>query len=277
MAQRRERADLPQVLRVKAGRRHVISDLDAAVTYGWDRPQAESVTNETLQRLHELQAKMFADARHSLLIVLQGVDGGGKDSTIRRVCGAFNPQGCTVTSFKEPSKQELAHDFLWRIHAHAPARGHIAIFNRSHYEDVLVPRAEKLLPVPLIEQRYGYINDFERMLVGADTRIVKIFLHISRREQLLRLEERLSVREKHWKFSVADIEKRQHWRAYRTAYELALARCSTEHAPWYLVPADRKWFRDLAVAQILAAELQALPLRWPLLDRAAREAMKHLK
>lgn len=270
MATRRERTDLPRLLRVRAARRHALRDADAALTFGWERAQAESVTAEILQRLHALQAKMFADGRHSLLLILQAVDGGGKDSTIRRVCGAFNPQGCTVTSFKEPSREELAHDFLWRVHAHAPARGHIAVFNRSHYEDVLVPRAEKLLPRPQLDKRYQHINDFERLLVDGGTRIVKVFLHLSRSEQRLRLEERLAVREKHWKFSPADIEKRHHWRAYRDAYELALARCSSAHAPWYVVPADRKWFRDLAVAQILVAELEALPLRWPPLDPQLR-------
>jgi PPK2 family polyphosphate:nucleotide phosphotransferase len=270
MATRRERADLPQLLRVRHGLRHTLRDAGAAQTHGWERLQADAVIADTLQRLHELQAKLYADGRYSLLLILQAVDGGGKDSTIRRVCGAFNPQGCTVTSFKEPSREESAHDFLWRVHAHAPARGHIAVFNRSHYEDVLVPRAEKLLPRSQLDKRYQHINDFERLLVDSGTRIVKVFLHLSRREQRLRLEERLAVREKQWKFSVADLEKRRHWRAYREAYEVALARCSSEHAPWYLVPADRKWFRDLAVAQILAAELDALPLRWPTLDPQLR-------
>lgn len=277
MATRRERADLPKLLRVRAGRRHELLDPAAAVTHGWERPTAEAVTADTLKLLRDLQAKLYADRRHALLIVLQAVDGGGKDSTIQRVCSSFNPQGCTVTSFKAPSREESDHDFLWRVHAHVPARGHIAVFNRSHYEDVLVPRAEKLLPRAMIDKRYGHINDFERMLVDSGTRIVKIFLHISRNEQKTRLEERLALPEKHWKFSPADIEKRNHWRAYREAYETALARCSTDHAPWYLVPADRKWFRNLAVAQILAAELSALPLRWPPLDRAARDAIKLLR
>lgn len=277
MATRRERADLPRLLRVRSGRRHALLDDAASSTHGWQRPEAESVTAETLQRLHDMQAKLYADRRYALLVVLQAIDGGGKDSTIRRVCGAFNPQGCTVTSFKEPSREELAHDFLWRVHAHVPTRGHIAVFNRSHYEDVLVPHAEKTLPHEIIEKRYQHINDFERMLVDGGTRVVKIFPHISRREQRLRLEERLAMPEKHWKFSVSDIEKRRRWRAYREAYELALARCSSQHAPWYLVPADRKWFRDLAVAEILAAELSALPLRWPPLDAAARDSLKLLK
>jgi PPK2 family polyphosphate:nucleotide phosphotransferase len=277
MATRRERADLPRLLRVRSGRRHGLLDDAASSTHGWQRPEAESVTAETLQRLHDMQAKLYADRRYALLVVLQAIDGGGKDSTIRRVCGAFNPQGCTVTSFKEPSQEELAHDFLWRVHAHVPACGHIAVFNRSHYEDVLVPQAEKTLPHDVIQKRYQHINDFERMLVDSGTRVVKIFLHISRHEQRLRLEERLAMPEKHWKFSVSDIEKRRRWRAYREAYELALARCSSQHAPWYLVPADRKWFRDLAVAEILAAELSALPLRWPSLDAAARDSLKLLK
>lgn len=270
MARRRERADLPELLRVRAVRRHRLRDADAAIVHGWERSQADSVTRQTLQRLHEWQAKLYADRRFALLLVLQGVDGGGKDSTIRRVCGAFNPQGCSVTSFKEPSRAELARDFLWRVHAQVPAKGYIGVFNRSHYEDVLVPRVEKSVSRAQIEQRYRHINDFERLLVESGTRIVKIYLHLSHAEQRLRLEERLAIREKHWKFSAADLDKRRHWRAYRDAYEVALARCNSDHAPWHVVPADRKWFRDLAVAQILAAELERLPLRWPPLPVAQR-------
>lgn len=263
---------LPTLLRAPTGRRIVLSDANAGLTHGWQRADAERVTAATLQKMHDLQAKLYADGRYALLLILQSVDGGGKDSTIRRVCGAFNPQGCAVTAFKEPSREELSHDFLWRVHAHVPARGHIAVFNRSHYEDVLVPRAEKSVSRQQLDARYRQINDFERMLTESGMRIVKIFLQISRGEQRLRLTERLTTREKQWKLSLSDIERRRHWRLYREAHEVAIARCSTRHAPWYVVPADRKWFRDLAVAKILAAELESLPLRWPPLDPAIQAA-----
>ena len=260
---RSERADLPAKLRIAPGKAFRLRDPDASRAFGWERAAAEAVTAENLRRLGELQFKMYADARHSLLVVLQAIDGGGKDSTIRRVFGAFNPQGCHVVAFKAPSAEELSRDFLWRVHRHVPARGQVTVFNRSHYEDVLVVRVEKLAPNTVWEPRYAQINDFERMLSESGTRVVKIFLHISHKEQKLRFEERLATREKQWKFDPADLDKRKRWVAYRQAFEAALTRCSTAHAPWYVIPADRKWFRDLAVSQILRQELEGLPLAWP--------------
>jgi PPK2 family polyphosphate:nucleotide phosphotransferase len=206
---------------------------------------------------------MFAQRRYSLLVVLQAIDGGGKDSTIRRVIGAFNPQGCAVTAFKKPTDLELQHDFLWRVHQRVPERGTIAVFNRSHYEDVLVARVEELVPKDVWRARYDRINSFEEVLGESGTRVVKIFLQISRAEQKVRFEERLNAIDKQWKFDPDDLDKRRKWNLYRAAYRDALGLCSTAHAPWYVIPADRKWFRDFAVSQIVREELEALPLRWP--------------
>ena len=260
---RRDRDDLPAQLRVAPGTPYRLRDAEASRTFGVERTAAETATADNLRRLGELQFKMYADQRHALLVVLQAIDGGGKDSTIRRVFGAFNPQGCNVVAFKAPSAEELSRDFLWRVHRHVPARGQVTVFNRSHYEDVLVVRVEGLAPKAVWEPRYAQINDFERLLNESGTRVVKIFLHISHKEQKLRFEERLATREKQWKFDPADLEKRRHWMSYRQAFEAALTRCSTAHAPWYVIPADRKWFRDLAVSQILRREMEALPLAWP--------------
>jgi len=260
---RPERDDLPARLRVTPGKACRLRDPDASRTFGWERAAAEAVTAENLRRLGELQYKMYADRRHSVLVVLQAIDGGGKDSTIRRVFGAFNPQGCEVVAFKAPSAEELSRDFLWRVHRHVPPRGSVTVFNRSHYEDVLVVRVENLAPKTVWEPRYAQINDFERLLSESGTRVVKIFLHISHKEQKLRFEERLADRAKQWKFDPADLDKRKHWVAYRNAFEDALTRCSTAHAPWHVIPADRKWFRDLAVSQILRQEMESLPLEWP--------------
>ncbi|MCU0757980.1 MAG: polyphosphate kinase 2 family protein [Steroidobacteraceae bacterium] len=262
-ARRIARRDLPDALRVAPGTRFRLRDPEASRTFGWAREEVELATRENLARLSELQYKMFADGRFSMLVVLQAIDGGGKDSTIRRVFSAFNPQGCSVTAFKVPSEEERRHDFLWRIHRRVPARGEVAVFNRSHYEDVLVVRVENLVPEAVWSRRYAQINDFESMLVANDTRVVKVFLQISREEQKRRFEERLAERSKQWKFDPGDLDKRARWDDYRVAFEAALSRCSTESAPWYAIPADRKWFRDFAVSQLLRQELERLPLRWP--------------
>jgi PPK2 family polyphosphate:nucleotide phosphotransferase len=206
---------------------------------------------------------MYADGRHAMLIVLQATDGAGKDSTIQHVMTAFNPQGCSVTSFKAPSSEELRHDYLWRIHKNVPPRGEIGVFNRSHYEDVLVVRVDGLVPKEVWQARYDQINDFERMLTASNVHIVKFFLQISKDEQKKRLQERLDDPTKQWKFSIDDIEKRKKWGDYQGAYEDALSKCSTEDAPWYIIPANHKWFRNLAISQILAIELGKLPLRFP--------------
>jgi PPK2 family polyphosphate:nucleotide phosphotransferase len=257
------RRDVPEALRVAAHTRFRLRDADADRTLGWERDQVDAATAENLQRLGELQYKMYADARFAMLVVIQGIDGGGKDSTIRRVMSTFNPQGFTVTAFKAPSAEELRHDYLWRIHNHVPPRGEVAVFNRSHYEDVLVVRVDNLVPEAVWSQRYEQINRFELNLHECATRIVKIFLHISRDEQKRRLEERLAVRSKQWKFSTEDLAKRAQWDEYRQAFEAAITRCTSMHAPWFVVPANRKWFRDFAVSQILLQQFEQLPLRWP--------------
>ncbi len=262
-SKRISRRDIPETLRVRPNARFRLRDPDAGRAFGWEKEQVELATGENLARLSELQYKMYADGRFALLVVLQAIDGGGKDSTIRRVFSSFNPQGCAVTSFKVPSDEERRHDYLWRIHRHAPPRGEIAVFNRSHYEDVLVVRVENLAPESVWSQRYGQINAFEEHLVANGTRVVKIFLQISRAEQKRRFEERLAERAKQWKFDPADLDKRARWADYQAAFEAALSRCSTASAPWFVVPADRKWFRDFAVSQILRQELEQMPLRWP--------------
>jgi PPK2 family polyphosphate:nucleotide phosphotransferase len=257
------RRDIPSRLRVEPGSQPKLRDEDADRTYGWDKDRAVAATAENLTRLEELQYKMFADGRYGMLAALQAIDGGGKDSTIRRVFSAFNPQGCTVTAFKAPSARELRHDYLWRIHQHCPPRGEIAVFNRSHYEDVLVVRVNELVPENVWSRRYDQINDFERLLDASGTRVVKIFLQISKAEQRDRFAARLADRSKSWKFDPGDLEKRRQWAAYTRAHEAMLARCSTERAPWYVIPANRKWFRDFAVSQLLIYEFEQLPLKFP--------------
>ena len=255
--------DLPGKLRVR-GRRHVnLTDAAASHTHGWDEARAKAETERLADELEALQYKLHADGRFGVLAVLQAIDGGGKDGTIRHVFSAFNPQGCAVHAFKAPTDEELRHDYLWRVHAHTPPRGEIAVFNRSHYEDVLIARVDRLVPQPVWQARYRQINDFERMLADSSTKIVKIFLHISKGEQRRRLQERMHDPRKQWKFDPQDLIKRSQWQAYRRAFGDMLGRCNTAHAHWYVVPSDHKWLRNLAVSQIMYATLRSLPLRFP--------------
>ncbi len=217
-------------------------------------------------RLGELQARLYAEGKQALLIVLQGMDTAGKDGTIRHVFRMVNPQGVRVTSFKKPTDLELAHDYLWRVHAHTPARGEIGIFNRSHYEDVLVVRVHNLVPPEVWGRRYDHIVAFEKLLAEEGTRIVKFFLHISKEEQKERLEARLANPKKHWKFNPADLEERALWDGYMEAYRSALERTSHKAAPWYVIPSDRKWQRNLLVAQALVETLEAMNPRFPHVD-----------
>jgi PPK2 family polyphosphate:nucleotide phosphotransferase len=196
-------------------------------------------------------------------VVLQAIDTGGKDGTIRSVFEGVNPQGCRVWSFKVPSAEERDHDFLWRYHAKVPGRGMIGVFNRSHYEDVLVVRVKSLEPEGVWRPRYDLINDFERMLTLSGVTVLKFFLHISKDEQKERLEARIADPEKHWKFDAADLVERQSWDAYQGAFTDALSRCSTPHAPWHVVPANRKWYRNLLVARTIANTLEAMDPRYP--------------
>jgi PPK2 family polyphosphate:nucleotide phosphotransferase len=216
-----------------------------------------------IAHLAELQQRLHADGRFALLLVLQAMDAGGKDGTIRRALSGLNPQGVEVTSFKAPSERELAHDFLWRVHTCAPRRGRIGVFNRSHYEDVLVARVARLVPEDVWRGRYAHIRAFEALLLDAGTALVKGYLHVSKGEQAKRLRARLDEPEKRWKFDAADLEARARWDEYRAAYAEAFARCGPAEAPWTIVPADRKWYRDVVVATALVEALEALPLRWP--------------
>jgi len=248
---------------VKPGQRVRLSKRPCDEDGGMDKEEGRERLQALLDPLAEWQRRLYAEQRQALLVVLQAMDAGGKDGVIRRVFSAFNPQGCRVTSFKVPTSVELAHDFLWRVHQAVPAHGEIGVFNRSHYEDVLVVRVHGMVPRAVWKKRYRQINDFERMLVENGTTLLKFYLHISREEQRRRLEERLKDPTKHWKADPADAREREHWDEYREAYEEAIERCSTAWAPWYVIPADRKWYRDLVVAEILLEALRRMNPRYP--------------
>lgn len=248
---------------VRPGKRVQLKESHAAETFGWEKHEAIEALEEYRQKLSNLQYKLYADGRHALLVVIQAIDAGGKDGTVRDVFTSMNPQGCVVASFKAPTAEELKHDYLWRVHQRVPARGMVGVFNRSHYEDVLIVRVEKLVAKSVWQKRYAQINDFERMLTSNSVRIIKLFLQISRGEQKDRLEDRLKDANRQWKFSPEDLVKRRQWPQYQKAFEAMLTKCSTRHAPWYVIPADRKWFRNLAVSQIVATEMARLSLRFP--------------
>jgi PPK2 family polyphosphate:nucleotide phosphotransferase len=223
----------------------------------------KATVKELNSRLESLQELLYADGRHKLLVVLQATDTGGKDGTIRRVFDGVNPAGVRVAAFKRPTPRELAHDYLWRVHRQVPGDGEMVIFNRSHYEDVLVVRVHGLVPEDRWRRRYDHINAFERLLADEGTTIVKFFLHLSKDEQRERLQARLDDPTKHWKFSKGDLDERIRWDDYQAAFEEMLERTSTPCAPWYVVPADRKWFRDLVVSTVLVETLERLGLRYP--------------
>lgn len=227
------------------------------------RDQAKLETDQLLAEIEALQYLLYAERNHSLLIVLQGIDAAGKDGVCRHVIKAMNPQGCTVTGFKQPSTIERQHDFLWRIHQKTPGLGQVAVFNRSHYEDVLIVRVHELAEKSVWQQRYGMINDFERLLTNNNTTVLKFFLYISKDEQLQRFERRLEDKNRHWKISESDYTERRRWDDYIAAYEDMLHKCSTEHAPWYVIPANRKWFRNLAISHIIKATMADLNLQLP--------------
>jgi PPK2 family polyphosphate:nucleotide phosphotransferase len=254
--------------RHRIGPGHPVPDLATvdprdAAALPCSKHQIKTATAADIAEIVRLQEILYAQAKHAVLVVLQGADTSGKDGTIRRVFGSINPQGVVPTSFKKPTPRELAHDFLWRVHKAVPPVGTIGIFNRSHYEDVLVPRVHGLLPRERIEARYGQINDFERHLVANGVTILKFFLHISKSEQKARLQSRLDDPTKRWKFSPDDLAERKHWDAYWEAYRIVLERCSTNAAPWFIVPADRKWYRDAVVARIVRHQLDSLDLAYP--------------
>ena len=255
--------DLRDKLVVRPDKRITLADWDPGETLGLDKEAAAEKTEQNIARLDELQYLMYAEHRRALLVVLQGMDGAGKDGTIRHVMRGLNPQGCRVTSFKPPSTEEADHDFLWRVHRAVPPSGEVAIFNRSHYEDVLAARVRKLVPKNVWTRRYDHINGFEQLLTDSSVVVVKFFLHISKDEQRRRFEERLRDPTKQWKLSPSDFEDRKHWDDYVAAYEDVLTRCSTSDAPWLIVPADKKWFRNFAVSRILVETLEALDMRFP--------------
>jgi PPK2 family polyphosphate:nucleotide phosphotransferase len=250
--------------RIEPGERASLAAIDPDETEHY-RKKKEVVKELEKQRrrIQGLQARLYAENERGLLIVLQAMDTGGKDGTIKHVFSGVNPQGCRVSSFKTPSAEEANHDFLWRYHKSAPARGRIGIFNRSHYEDVLVVRVKDLVPDAVWRERYHQINDFERNLSNDGITVLKFFLHISKDEQKRRLQSRLENPDKRWKFSSADIKERAFWDDYQTAFEDALTNCSTEHAPWYVVPANKKWYRNLVVARTIADTLTAIGPQFP--------------
>lgn len=228
-----------------------------------DKDEARELLAKSTEELDELQYKLYAESKTALLVVFQAMDTAGKDGVIRKVFGPINPQGARVTSFKRPTEKELARDFLWRIHLAVPAKGMIGIFNRSHYEDVLVRKVHKMDPREVLEARYAQINAFEKYLGDNDVAIVKFYLHISKKEQRERLQARLDNPKKRWKFEMADLEERKLWDKYQDAYQTALDKCSAEHAPWYVIPADNKWYRDWAVSSIIVRELKRIDPKFP--------------
>ena len=230
---------------------------------GLDKDKTREKTKKLCQRLADLQNLLYANAKQSVLILLQGMDTSGKDGAVKSLLEFVMPFEIEITSFKAPTSEELAHDFLWRIHKAVPRHGHIGVFNRSHYEDVLIVRVMDLQPKKIWQARYEQINGFEKYLAANDVILLKFFLHISKEEQAERLRARLADRSKHWKFEPADLEMRAKWDKFQNAYEDALNRCSPSHSPWHIVPADRKWYRDYVIAKTVVGALEKLKLKWP--------------
>ena len=270
--------DYRKALIIEPGAKARLKDIDPGY-HGKDESHEKATPEiaDYLEHMSALQTLLYAERKHALLIVLQGIDAAGKDGVCWHVVKGMNPQGCSVTGFKEPSKEELAHDFLWRIHKCTPELGHVSVFNRSHYEDVLVVRVHKLVPKEVWQQRYDLINDFERLLVQANTTIIKFFLYISLEEQLERFKQRLDDPARRWKISDADYKERDFWDDYTVAYEDMLSKCSTKHAPWYVIPSNHKWFRNLAISQIICATLEDMGMKMPepTVDIAAIRKLYH--
>ncbi len=253
-------------LRVKQGSKVDLSDHDPRDTPSWDSADKEGGRARLLElneRMEALQELLWAQGSERILVVLQAMDAGGKDGTVRHVFEGVNPTGVRVAAFKKPSSKELSHDYLWRVHQQVPGDGELVIFNRSHYEDVLVVRVEDLVPKKRWERRYRHIVEFERMLADEGTTVVKLFLHISRDEQRERLQARLDEPHKNWKFEAGDLRPRSKWDDYQKAFEEVLERTSTDEAPWYIIPADRKWYRNIAVSEILIQTLEGLKMTYP--------------
>ncbi len=250
--------------RVKPGSKVDLSRYKTDDNGGLTKADGQAEFASLVDRFSKLQDVLYAEGKHALLVVLQAMDAGGKDSTIRNVFGPINPQGCVVTNFKAPTDEELGHDFLWRVHANTPRRGYISVSNRSHYEDVLIVRVKGLVPEKRWKSRYDHINSFEELLYeDGGTTIIKFFLHISKDYQGKRLQRRLNKPDKLWKFNPADLVERNRWDDYQRAYEEALSRCSTRHAPWYIIPAERRWYRNLLIAETIVDTLESLGMKYP--------------
>ncbi len=252
-----------EAYRVKPSGKLSLAKIPTKDDGGLDKQAGKAQFAQLRLRLRELQALLAAEGKQALLVVFQAMDAAGKDSTIGEVIGPLNPAGVTVTGFKKPSTEERSHDFLWRIHQHAPRKGQIAVFNRSHYEDVLVVRVHDLVSRKRLQERYEQIRDFEKLLVAEGTAVIKFYLHISKDYQKERFQRRLDRPDKQWKFNVGDLPERARWDDYRAAYEEALSRCSTTDAPWYVIPAEKRWYRNLLVTQILIERLEKFEMAYP--------------
>ena len=272
-----KRDNLVRQLQVVPAGRITLNSIYAAKTFGWEKEAAQERTERNLKKLEELQYHLYADKSKALLIVLQGIDAAGKDGVIRKVFTAFNPQGTHVTSFKVPAGREVEHDYLWRVHAACPPRGSIGIFNRSHYEDLIVPMLNDELKGARLASRIEQINAFEQLLTSEGTTVIKFLLHISREEQWERLMARLDDPTRNWKFRMGDLAERQRWDNYITTFSKVIKSTSTNSAPWYVIPADSKWFRDLAVSEIVCQTLRGMKLQWPSPSADVRQARRELK
>ncbi len=263
----------PDIYRVVPGSTVDLASVDPQdkTLYPHQKKAGKELLQEQNAQLESLQELLYAQGKHRLLVVIQAMDTAGKDGTIRHVFEGVNPQGVKVASFKKPSARELAHDYLWRVHQRTPGQGEIVIFNRSHYEDVLVVRVHAFVPESVWSRRYDHINAFEKMLADEGTTILKFFLHISKEEQKKRLQARLDEPDKNWKFSRADVEERKLWHRYTEAYEAVLSRTSTDHAPWYVIPANRKWYRNVVISEILIRALKGLEMSYPPAEDGLKE------
>ena len=263
-------------LKVTSGKEIKLSNIDTeAKEFKLSKEEAAPIFEKNIEKLKELQEKLYAEHKQSILVVLQAIDGGGKDGIIEHVFGPLNSAGCRVASFKVPTPIEADHDFLWRVHAQTPAKGEIVVFNRSHYEQVLVVRVHDLEPKEINKTRYDQINDFEKLLASNNTHILKFFLHISKDTQLQRFKDRIDDPLKHWKVAAGDFKERALWGDYMAAFEDMVNKCSKENAPWFVIPADKKWFRDLAISQILVDYMEGMNIQLPQTDEDI-EAIKKL-
>lgn len=260
--------------RVRHGEKVDMAQLDPADQGLWEegsKREHKALLKEKLNELEELQTQLYAEGKHKVLVVIQAMDAGGKDGCVKKVFASMDPKGVHVSSFKKPSSKELAHDYLWRIHKQVPAKGMVSVFNRSHYEDIIAVRVKNIFPESVWEKRFDHIVNFEQMLVDEGTKIVKIFLNISKEEQRERLQDRLDHQEKWWKFNPGDLDDRAKWDEFMEAYEDVLGRTSTDDAPWHVVPANRKWYRNLVVAQIMINALKDLKMEYPKVEWDPKE------